>query len=82
MCKILGASHYLNVAAGKELYVSEDFKRQGISLEFLTPQLSEYPQQGIEEFVPGLSILDLIFRYDAGLVLEQMTQGQVEVGHY
>lgn len=58
-CKAIGASVYVNMIGGKELYDSADFLREDISLYYLQAVLPNYPQS-VEEFVPGLSILDVI----------------------
>lgn len=59
LCKAVGASRYINSIGGTELYARQDFRQQGIELQFLQPQLYVYPQFG-QEFVPWLSILDVM----------------------
>lgn len=58
-CRRLGVSSYLNPVGGAFLYSEEDFVENGLSLEFITPRISPYPQT-TPEFFPSLSILDLI----------------------
>ena len=60
ICKTLGAGSYVNPEGGKELYKREDFKEHGLELEFLEHVPLPYSQV-VSEFVPRLSILDLIY---------------------
>lgn len=55
-----GGDRYINLPGGKALYTPEEFARYGVKLEFLEPWLPEYPQPRAPQFVPGLSMLDLI----------------------
>lgn len=59
ICKILGADEYINAIGGQELYSQEDFQEQGIVLNFLRPGEIRY-QQFKNEFVPNLSIIDVM----------------------
>jgi len=65
VCKHLGATHYYNGAAGKELYRKEDFKEYGITLEFQEYKHPAYSQL-YGDFVPYLSVVDLIFNEGGG----------------
>ena len=60
ICKHFDATHYYNGAAGKELYKKEDFAAHGITLEFQDYKHPEYTQL-YGEFVPYLSVVDLLF---------------------
>ncbi len=59
ICQQLGATEYVNLAGGAALYSAADFAAQGLTLRFLEPVLTPYPQGG-GAFVPGLSILDVL----------------------
>lgn len=59
ICKSLGADHYVNLPGGRSLYDRNEFSNHGIQLSFIEPQLAEY-QQGIDGFVSGLSIIDVM----------------------
>jgi WbqC-like protein family len=55
ICRLLGATHYVNLIGGRELYRRDDFLRKGLELGFLKPAvLSAEPN---DSAVP-LSILD------------------------
>jgi hypothetical protein len=56
----LGATTYLNPEGGKEIYKSEPFQRNGISLEFLESHPKPYPQN-MPGFIGRLSVMDLLF---------------------
>lgn len=58
-CKALGATHYLNLPGGRDLYDRGAFAGEGIELRFVQPRHVAYPQLG-GEFVPNLSIIDVM----------------------
>ena len=59
ICNELGATHYINVPGGKELYDKQSFDARGIELSFIQPRRTTYSQFG-KEFVPHLSIIDVM----------------------
>lgn len=59
ICDNIGADIYINAIGGKELYSKEMFKTHGIDLYFLKTGKVEY-RQAADEFVPNLSILDVL----------------------
>ena len=59
ICHLLGADTYYNAIGGQELYDKEDFKADGIDLNFIHTNLAPYAQF-TNEFVPGLSIIDVL----------------------
>ncbi len=59
ICKSLNATHYINMIGGKELYYKDRFKKDGLNLSFLTPQIVPYKQFD-NEFVEYLSIIDVM----------------------
>ncbi|EKS9916161.1 WbqC family protein [Burkholderia multivorans] len=59
ICKSIGATQYVNLSGGRELYDADVFSRSGIELSF-TPALDmTYPVSGFD-FVPSLSIIDVL----------------------
>jgi len=54
----MGASEYINPAAGAELFDREKFSSSNIGLSFLKPQEIIYSQRGV--FEPSLSIIDVL----------------------
>lgn len=57
--KLLNSSEYFNLAGGRNLYCDKDFKKVGISLNFIQPHRIIYPQFG-NVFVKDLSIIDAL----------------------
>ena len=72
----LGADEYINVAGGMELYDRDVFRQHGIELKFLKPGIREYPQFK-NEFVPGLSIIDVMMFNSKETVLEMLGDYQL-----
>ncbi len=57
--KALNADTYINAPGGREIFNTQDFRDAGIQLRFLEPTLQQY-SQAASEFVPWLSIIDLM----------------------
>jgi len=68
ICKQLNDDVYINPIGGKEIYTKEQFSSKGIELKFLEMELKSYPQLGTSEFVPYLSILDVLMMNSPVLV--------------
>lgn len=61
ICKLEGATTYINAMGGQTLYDGETFRQAGITLQFIQPELAPYSQQGGPQgFVAGLSIIDVL----------------------
>jgi hypothetical protein len=58
LCKAAGADTYINTIGGVELYAKDDFRIQGVDLQFIKARPFEYAQFGAP-FVPWLSIIDV-----------------------
>ncbi|OIN12141.1 WbqC family protein [Oceanisphaera psychrotolerans] len=54
-----GADCYINSPSGRKLYNKADFENQGIDLKFVDSLPVEYKQNS-KEFVPNLSIIDVL----------------------
>jgi hypothetical protein len=59
LSKVRYASHYINPIGGLDLYCKEEFKNQGLELNFLKTNEIIYSQFK-NEFVPFLSIIDVM----------------------
>lgn len=55
----LGATQYINPSGGHDLYNKEDFADNNVNLNFLMQKLPSY-NQFENEFIPGLSIIDVM----------------------
>ena len=60
-CKAMGADEYVSGAGGKNYMDEKLFAEQGIALRHQGYEPSAYPQRFVQEFVPNLSILDMLF---------------------
>lgn len=67
------ANHYINPIGGQELYDKALFAENGIKLNFIQSKRSEY-QQFKNEFVPWLSIIDLMMFCSVEEIKEQLTK--------
>jgi len=73
ICRAEGATDYVNVAGGRELYGPERFAAEGIRLHFVQSRPVEY-RQFHDPFVPGLSIIDLLMFNRQAAARELVTQ--------
>lgn len=74
ICKLEKADAYINATGGRLLYNRADFHQQAITLKFIESTLSRYNQPGQDEFIPGLSIIDVMMNNsieDCKLLLDQ-----------
>lgn len=74
ICKELGATTYINAIGGLELYDRKRFSDFGIDLKFIRSRPLEYAQFG-NEFVPWLSIIDVLMFNDRDSVIEYIAGG-------
>ena len=77
MCKRLDADVYVFGALGRDYAVVEDFEAAGVRAVFQEYVHPRYPQLH-GEFVPYLSIVDLLFNCGPES-LEILMSGQVEI---
>ena len=59
LCKVTGSDSYVNAIGGRELYDHDRFRREGVELSFLKMRQVQY-EQGEGEFIPSLSIIDVM----------------------
>lgn len=58
-CKALNVSTFINAPGGESFIPPEEYKKEGIKIGFIQPEIEEYNQFN-EEFIPRLSILDVL----------------------
>lgn len=73
----LGAATYINAPGGRELFSPRQFSEAQIELQILEPRLTPY-RQGRSEFIPGLSILDLLMWNTPAETLELVAHYELE----
>ena len=71
--KRLSGDRYLNAIGGQELYSKEHFSDKGLELKFLKTGDIVYKQYD-NEFVPGLSIIDVMMFNSKEQVKEFLNQ--------
>jgi len=77
LCKILGATQYINAIGGKSLYEKEIFLKEGILLKFLKTRPFSYPQLG-NDYVPWLSIIDVMMFNSPATIHLMLTEYELE----
>ncbi len=60
ICKLLGGERYINPTNGRDLYNKEHFNASNIQLKFMNMQEINYLQFKAHQFVPHLSIIDVL----------------------
>ena len=73
ICKKINAEKYINAIGGQELYSKEEFFKEVIQLQFIKSLPIAYKQFG-NEFVPWLSILDVLMFNSKEEVKKMLTQ--------
>ena len=68
----MGYDTYVNPAGGQELYTKESFHQHGIELLFVQSQFLPHRQFN-HDFVPGLSIIDLLMFNEPDAMVEQFS---------
>lgn len=72
ICVRLGADTYINAIGGRELYSQECFEVRGIELRFLRMDDDIVYSQGRGDFIPGLSILDVMMYCDVSEIRQML----------
>lgn len=81
ICKILGATDYINAIGGQELYSHDDFQKHDINLWFLKTDLSPYTQFK-NDFVPGLSMIDIMMFNSPTEIKEMLNKYELITGQF
>ena len=76
--KHLGGDIYLNPIGGVELYSKAYFASKGIQLNFVSPELKPYRQGKGVEFIPSLSIIDVIMHLEPAEIRERLSDYQLK----
>lgn len=72
MCRYL-----IKMTGGKTFFKQEKYKNEGIELQFLSQELIPYRQR-TKEFIPGLSIIDVLMFCTPDEIKEMMDHYVVE----
>lgn len=77
ICHKETASEYFNLPGGKLLYEHKLFADAGVELRFLQPNLSFYRQFNCSQFVPWLSMIDVMMFNDRDTVRAMLNHYEV-----
>lgn len=77
ICKNLAATEYINPIGGIELYSKEVFAQNNIELGFIQMNSDCIYKQFLDEFIPGLSILDVLMFNSTEEVKKMLQQYQI-----
>jgi hypothetical protein len=72
ICKSCKADSYINPRNGEHLYNASTFNEQGINIEFHDPKIIPYKQLSGTDFLPGLSILDVLMMNDKDTIQSKL----------
>jgi WbqC-like protein len=75
ICRVLGATKYVNLIGGKQLYQRDDFSRAGLTLSFLNPTVLCNPVP-TDPAVP-LSILDDLMHKEQKKLVESLEEYKI-----
>ena len=76
ICRLLGATEYINSIGGTELYDASVFAENGIELKFIKSDFVPY-KQFKNEFVPGLSIIDVMMFNTRAAIQEMLCNYEI-----
>lgn len=73
ICKRLETTQYINAIGGQSLYNKDDFKKNGIRLNFIKMNEVKYKQFN-NEFVPNLSFIDVLMFNNRNSVAQMLRE--------
>lgn len=71
ICKLLKSTEYINMINGRDLYSKDRFRKENMKLTFLQGKITPYKQFN-DEFIPALSIIDVMMFNDKRTILEML----------
>ena len=74
VCRIEKSNEYWNLPGGREIYCPGVFKQENIDLKFVNASIENY-QQNSDEFIPGLSIIDVLMHNEPFKILQLLDVG-------
>lgn len=75
-CRFVGADTYINATGGREMYDFDQFRERNLKLGFIQNGDIQYPQFG-QEFVPYLSMMDMIMFQSRDEIREMLNNCQI-----
>ena len=71
VCRMMKANRFVNAIGGQALYDKDEFKANGIELQFVRSQDQPYPQT-TDTYHPGLSIIDVLMNCGRAGTIERL----------
>ncbi|MCP1605354.1 WbqC family protein [Pseudomonas citronellolis] len=78
LCRLFGADTYHNASGGRSLYSAAAFREQHVQLRFVHGCFPAYQQQKVENFMPGLSMIDVLMHNPPQAVERMLSMGELE----
>jgi WbqC-like protein family protein len=78
ICEILDADTYYNAIGGQNLYDKEEFREHGVALNFVSTISTPYIQLHTKEFVPHLSMIDVLMNNTKDEVIRLLESYQIK----
>lgn len=78
ICEILDANTYYNAIGGQNLYDKEEFREHGVTLNFVSTISTPYIQLHTKEFVPYLSMIDVLMNNTKDEVIRLLESYQIK----
>ena len=78
ICEILDADTYYNAIGGQNLYDKEEFREHGVTLNFVSTISTPYIQLHTKEFVPYLSMIDVLMNNTKDEVIRLLESYQIK----
>ncbi len=72
LCRVSGSQRCIVPKGGSQLYPKDEFAERGIDLHYLSAVLPPYSQFGVTDFVPSLSIIDVLMWNDVASVVAML----------
>ena len=80
LCNELKADRYINAIGGTEIYAAKKFKEKGIELKFLRTRESLKYKQFNNDFIPNLSIIDVMMFNTQAEIRQLLTEFDLIAG--
>jgi len=77
-CRRKNATHFVNTIAGEHLYCRKMMREIGVHLQFVSSRTIVYPQVMNKDFVPNLSIIDVLMHNGVAGTIELLSAFDID----
>lgn len=71
--KLLNGQVYINSPGGRALYSKAMFEPNGVEIKFIEPIINSYSQLNTNNFIPYLSIIDILMNNDEKIIIDHIS---------